>query len=106
MGQVAQVVKCAGVGLDPDKTYLKFSVNGAQTGTVETLNSYAGSAINGCTLNSASGDTTTWPADDGSSNLVGSKIEVYIETRFNSAIAIFWPGSSPLSFASANLPAS
>jgi len=106
MGEVAQTIKCAGVGLDPNTTTLKYYVNGLQTGTEKSINAYAGSAGSGCTLDAAVGDTTIWPADDGTSNLVGSKIEVFIDGQFKSAIAMFWPGSRPISFSATDMPAS
>jgi Flp pilus assembly protein TadG len=85
---IAEVIQCAGVGLDPAATKVTF------TSTQGTLGPYSLNAVPG----------TLWPPANGNSS--GNPITIEITTPFNSAIAMFWPGGSPVSFASGILPAS
>ncbi len=101
MQNVAAVIRNAGVGLDPASTTLNFY----------TLTSSSGAKIlttgSPCSL-----DTTTNPCS--STNIFpppscnsprACRIEIDITTPFNSALAMFWPGASPVSFASGTLGA-
>jgi len=94
-GTIAYVIRQAATGLDPATTTLTFiDVGGAQTS---------------CTLADGSCSATTWPPYDatGATSLdaVGRLIRIDIRTPFKSAIAMLWPGSSPVSFASGTLGA-
>jgi Flp pilus assembly protein TadG len=86
MAQIAAQIQLAGVGLDPGTTNVTFTANGASQS---------------CMLNACPG--TVWPPSGG--NTVGSIIQIEVVTPFRSAIAMFWPGSTPVSFAAVNLPA-
>ena len=70
------MIRCAGVGLDPAKTRVTF------TSTQGTLGPYALNAVPAA---------TQWPPTGG--NQAGQPITIEITTPFNSAIAMFWPGS-------------
>lgn len=101
VAQVAQVIQDAGVGLDLNDTTVTFSAllpNGAVFGTPVT-----------CTLRGTSGGCqnvgSVWPPNDGS-NQKGHLLNIKISTVFRSAIAMFWPGAKPVSFAVTNLAAS
>lgn len=86
---VAQVIRNAGVGLDPAATTLTF-IAPAPGG-----NSFS------CALNAC--PATIWPP--AGANTAGTAIQINITTPFNSALAMFWPGSQPASFASTTLGA-
>jgi Flp pilus assembly protein TadG len=85
---IAEVIRCAGIGLDLQKTKVTFS------STQGNLGPYALNAV----------PATTWPPANG--NRSGQPITIEITTPFNSIIAMLWPGAKPVSFASGNLPAS
>ena len=87
-GTIAEVIRCAGVGLDPTNTKVTF------TSTQGTLGPYALNAV----------PATPWPPASG--NLSGQAISIELTTPFNSAIAMFWPGASLVRFTSGTLPAS
>jgi len=82
---VATVIQNAGIGLDPQATKLTFTA--------------AGTASAACSLNAC--PATVWPPSG--KNGVGQTIRIDIVTPFRSAIAMFWPGASPVSFAVGNL---
>lgn len=85
---VAQVIQSAGIGLDLDNTQLTF-ISG---GNPEQLsNGLTSDSLSDCLTNG-----TQWPAPGD----VGTPIEIDITTPFNSALAMFWPGSQPVNFAS------
>ena len=85
---IAEIIRCAGVGLDQDLTKVTFISNQG------TLGPYKLSAVPG----------TPWPPANGNSS--GNPITIEITTPFNSVITMFWPGANPVSFASGVLPAS
>jgi len=84
---IAYVIRQAAVGLDPDKTTLTFNANGSVTTCI----------MSACTA-------TQWPADPN--NAVGKPIRIDIATPFNSALAMLWPGASPVKFSAGSLGAS
>ena len=89
--QVATRMFQYGAGLNPSKTHLTF-ISGGITN------------INNVTLKDclAGGPcTATWPVSNGT----GAIIEIQGIAEFNSAIAMFWPGSHPVSFAKTWFPA-
>lgn len=86
---IAEVIRCAGVGLDPTKTKVTFISSGS------TLGPYS---LNGAIPSS------TWPPPNG--NQIGQPIEIDITTPFVSAIAMLWPGGKPVSFAAGTFGAS
>ena len=90
VGTITYVIAQAGVGLDPAKTELVFT---DASGTATP-----------CTLNACTGGP--WPPNTIGVNDVGKPIQIDIRTPFISAIAMFWPGAAPLSFASGTLGAS
>jgi hypothetical protein len=91
---VSQVIQDAAVGVDLNNTSLTFY---APAGTNSVMCNLSGS-------NPCSAKTTTWPptsADD-----IGLTIQIDIKTQFNSALAMFWPGSKPVAFTTVFLGAS
>lgn len=97
VGNIAAVIKDAGVGLDLEQTTLTFRTLNPD-GTVK-------GTVGPCTLTACQGNTTQWPPNDGS-NQKGSLIRIDAKTVFRSAIAMLWPGSSPVSVTVTNLGAS
>ena len=100
MRQVAAVIRDAAVGLDPAKTNLNFYTFATSTTTKVQVGSQ-------CTL-----DTTTNPCSTTNTfpppacnTPKACQVEIDITTPSNSAIAMLWPGSSPVSFASGILGA-
>ena len=92
---VAEVVRCAGIGLDPTKTTINFYTY--PQGGSRTLQG-------SCTLANGSCPATKFPPD--LANQVGVyHVEIAITTPFNSAIAMLWPGAKSVSFASGILGA-
>jgi hypothetical protein len=92
---VAEVIRCAAIGLDPTKTNISFYT--FPQGTARTLQG-------SCTLATGSCSATQFPPD--LANQVGVyRVEINITTPFNSAIAMLWPGAKPVSFASGTLGA-
>lgn len=85
---IAEVIRCAGVGLDPTNTTVQF------TSTQGTTAWYPLNAV----------PATQWPPANG--NAAGSPITIDMRTPFNTALAMLWPGASPVRFASGILPAS
>lgn len=85
---IATVIWCAGTGLDPTTTELRFT---DASGTTTT-----------CLLNACA--ATLWPP--AGSNVAGNTISIQMVTPFKSAISMFWPGAQTVSFGVANLPAS
>jgi len=92
---VADVIRCAAVGLDPAKTQIKFYT--FTQGNAKTLQG-------SCFLDTCSGSATPFPPT-GANQPGLDRIEIDITTPFNSALAMLWPGSSPVSFASGTLGA-
>lgn len=78
IAQVAQVIRDAGVGLDPSQLTLTFITGSNQAGV-----SY--------TLHDALNTTTVWPPYPD--NQPGLPIAINGIIPFNSAIAMFWPGA-------------
>lgn len=87
MADVAAVIQAAGVGLDPSTTMLTFTAGGAASAP--------------CSMNAC--PATLWPP--AGSNDPGKSIQIDITTPFQSALAMFWPGAKPVSFASVNFGA-
>ena len=85
---VAEVIRCAGVGLDPARTTVSF------TSTQGTLGPYALNAV----------PAGIWPPASG--NQIGQPITIEMRTPFNSALAMLWPGAKRVTFVSGILPAS
>lgn len=88
IGTIAQQFQNAGVGLDLATTSINFIDNG---GTVT------------CTLSACLGNSTTWPTASG--NAPSQVITIEATTPFKSAIALFWPGATPVNVAAVVLPA-
>jgi hypothetical protein len=91
VADVAQVIRNAGIGLDPTTT------------TVWLTAPSPGGAVVTCTLTACAADTSTWPPVG--SNDVGTIIQIDISTPFTSALAMFWPGAAMVNFTTANLGA-
>jgi hypothetical protein len=85
---IAEVIRCAGAGLDLTNTKVTF------TSALGSLGPYSLNAVPG----------TLWPPATG--NQVGQPLTIEIRTPFNSVIAMFWPGAAPVTFSSGILPAS
>jgi Flp pilus assembly protein TadG len=108
IAKLAVIVQNAGVGLDlgtgTNGTSLTFY---APANIAGSINNTGGTL---CYLSSAgtppcSSLTTTWPPANLNQARV-STIEIDINVPFNSALAMFWPGWKPMSFAQVNLGAS
>ena len=90
IGDVATVIKNAGVGLDGSTLSLTFTPS-------------TGSAIT-CTLNDCLTNTSQWPP--ATANTIGQAVTISANYPFRSGIVFFWPGSRPTgSFPAMNLPA-
>lgn len=77
VGQVAQRIQNAGIGLDASQLNLTF----VSSGTPIT-----------CTLTACLGDQTVWP--QAPQNTPGSTLAINGKLPFQSALALFWPGAS------------
>jgi len=92
---IADVIRCAALGLDPTKTQIKF-----YTFTLNNAKTLTGS----CYLDTCSGLATPFPPA-GANQPGVNRIEIDITTPFNSALAMLWPGAKPVSFTSGILGA-
>jgi Flp pilus assembly protein TadG len=91
VGQIAQVIEKAGIGLNPAALQMEMKSLSDDTGVV--------------TLSSLLNSSATFPTNPG--NLQGSPITFSAQYPFQSAIAMFWPGASPgMQFGTYVLPAS
>ena len=98
---IATVIRCAGVGLDPATTNITFytfinpggRVNQGGPCTLENSG-----AANAC-------PATVFPPNP-QNRVTTFKVQVDIRTTFRSALALFWPGSSPVHFGTFTLGAS
>jgi Flp pilus assembly protein TadG len=89
LGQVAQKIQDAGIGLDPSPLRLTFTSSG--------------NAVT-CTLNACLGNATVWP--QAPLNTPGSTVAISASLPFQSALAMFWPGAgSGTNFPTFNLTA-
>ena len=86
---VATVIWCTSVGLDPTATTLIFTDSNGSTS---------------CLMNAC--PPTNFPSTGSAANLIGTPITIQIQTPFKSALAMFWPGSKPVSFSQTIFPAS
>ena len=90
IGQIASVMKNAGLGLDGNLFSLTFTPS-------------SGSAVS-CALNDCLTNTTVWPPS--TANTPGSAITISATYPFVSAISMFWPGAGGgMQFAAVNLGA-
>ncbi len=90
VGQIAQVIESAGIGLDPSALQVQMQSLSDDTGLA--------------TLSSLANSNATFPTNPG--NLQGSPITVSAQYPFASAMAMFWPGTGRgMKFASVTLPA-
>lgn len=96
MAQIAAVIQNAGVGLPLSTTMLTFC---APAGTTETL--CTGGTT--CALNACS-SSGYWPPKN--LNGIGATIEIDMTLPFSSGIAMFWPGSRHVNFATTQFIAS
>lgn len=93
IGNIATVIQQQGVGLVPAQMTV-------------TLTPAAGSATTD-TLNNLLSNATQWPpAVPTGTNSVGQPITISAVYPFHSALAMFWPGSKPVSFSTISFPAS
>jgi Flp pilus assembly protein TadG len=102
VADVAQVIQDAGVGLDINNTEVRFrTVTEAGVATTVATCNLRGNT-NGCQNQTAA----YFPPDSGVLNAAGSQVEIQMVTPFRSAVAMFWPGSQPVSFAVTDMYAS
>ena len=91
VGQIAQVIQYAGVGLDPGALQVEMKSNSDDTGLA--------------TLSSLLTSTAIFPSSPG--NLQTEPITFNARYPFQSAIAMFWPGvGKGMTFPTFTLPAS
>ena len=76
IGQVAQRISDAGIGVEPSELNLTFTSSGH--------------AIP-CTLNTCLGNTTVWP--EAPNNTTGNSVAISGSLPFQSALALLWPGT-------------
>ena len=84
--QIALEIRKAGIGLDLAQTTLTFQ---------------AGNSTTTCLLNGCPADV--WPPSGADG--IGTPLRIDIVTPFYSALAMFWPGATPVSFTRALLSA-
>lgn len=92
---IQTVIQPAGVGLETAVTNVTFIASGASfTCPLD------GTGTGSC--------AQTWPPDTGpgGANSITRTIQIDIKTPFRSALAMFWPGAAPVSFAVVNFGAS
>ena len=97
---VAEVIRCSGVGLSDSTTVSFYTLASSSSTKVQTGTSCSLST----TANLCSSANTFPPPSCNAPR--ACRIEIDITTPFNSAIAMFWPGAVPVSFASGILGAS
>jgi hypothetical protein len=104
IADIAQLIRDAGVGLDPTTTTLTFFPGDG--GGVSTQCKMAGGGGTDCPQLK----TNAWPPFDAtgatSFDAIGKPIRIDVNTPFHSAIALFWPGAKPVVFGTVNLGAS
>ena len=76
IGQVAQRISDAGIGVEPSELNLTFTSSGH--------------AIP-CTLSTCLGNTTVWP--EAPNNTTGNSVAISGSLPFRSALALLWPGA-------------
>jgi len=92
VGDVVTRIRQAGTGLIPGELNL-------------TLRSVAGDVP--CNpITTCLGNTSMWPPGGSGANSVGQPITIIGTYPFRSALAMFWPGSTPVAFTMVNFPAS
>lgn len=93
IANIATMIQQAGPGLIPSQMTV-------------TLTPSAGSATTDTLQNLLSNSSQWPPATPSGTNAVGQRIKISALYPFNSALAMFWPGTKPQSFATISLPAS
>ena len=89
VGQVAQRIQNAGIGLDPNELNLTFTSSGHSIT---------------CALSACLADTTAWP--EAPKNTPGNTVSINASLPFQSALAMFWPGAGRgMNFPAFNLAA-
>ncbi len=78
VGDIAQLIRSAGSGLDPSRMNVVFTDN---TGSTLT-----------CSMTDCLSDDTPWPPNNA--NMPGMRIGISAKYTFRSAISMFWPGAS------------
>jgi Flp pilus assembly protein TadG len=71
-----------------------------------TLTTDSGAATACNPLNSCLSNATVWPPSTNSNNLKDKNVTVSAAYNFKSAMAIFWPGNSPVQFGAVTFGAS
>jgi Flp pilus assembly protein TadG len=77
IGNIANVIQSAGVGLDPNTVSLTFTTAGG-TATTDTMTNQKAS-------------TTTWPPSG--SNAAGQNVKISAKYPFRTFLSVFWAGS-------------
>ncbi len=94
VGNIANQIAGAGIGLDATELNVTFTTNSGATTNCNPLTS--------CFSNS-----TVWPPATNNDNAEGGSVTISANYNFQSALAVFWPGaSSNPSFGSISFPAS
>jgi Flp pilus assembly protein TadG len=92
VGTIATAIETAALGLPAGSLNVTLTTN---SGTATTCNP----------LTSCTSSTTVWPPSTDGDNSVGNNVTVSAQYTFNSALAMFWPGSTAVSFAACTFPA-
>jgi Flp pilus assembly protein TadG len=93
VGTITTAIQSAGGGLLTNNFNVQLTTN---SGAVTTCN-----PISNCTSSA-----TTWPPATNSDNVAGNGVTISAQYTFNSALAMFWPGTSAVRYGTFNLPAS
>ena len=97
---VAEVIRCAGAGLDPASTTVSFYTLASSSSAKVQV----GSSCSLSTTTNVCSSANLFPPPSCNTPRV-CRVEIDITTPFNSAIAMFWPGGAPVSFAQVTLGA-
>ena len=90
---IVAAIKFTGVGLDPATTTVTFT----------SLNGSFSCPLNGSDTGVNCGGV--WPPSGAGANKQGNLLRIFVKVPFNSALAMFWPGTRPMVFARTNLNA-
>jgi hypothetical protein len=103
IADITQQINSAAVGVVANQTTLTFIA----ADNSQTKCDMSGTAITGTDCSKLSAVANIWPPNGvGNFNGVGQRIRIDVNTTFGSALAMFWPGSSPVHFGKFNLGAS
>jgi Flp pilus assembly protein TadG len=104
ISQIAGVIQSAGVGLDTSSTGTSLTFY-APAKAAGSINNTGGTTCYFTGASACSSQIANWPPFPSNQAQSGT-IQIDINVPFHSALAMFWPGWKPMSFAQINLGAS